>query len=943
MIKIASDLLTSKIKNLGSLFGLLLLLMSHSLAYANQTSDIAGSSLGNDFFYTTPEGSQISEVRVRWGYYINAFQFTTKLGGREVLGPVIGDDAGGEVTVYKLAPDEYITRVSGTVNEAEYVKTLVIHTNKRQLKQAGWDLGPTSYDFSVPTGNEFAGFAGRTTEWIRAIGLVSRAPNSSSTTALLPSNSTGLEQTVVNQLGQPILVAQLSADPNEAPQGLIEIAPGQTETFDVPDRASLGFFNNQSQQWVGMSYAVPAGDRPTVVIPHLEPGFAQVAIKNTMPEVVNVFSRASDINAELEAVAQIEPDQSTLAYVAQTHELWFQGANRQDWIAMNYVVPEHLQAAVNVPYIQPGFQLIQINNNHTGTVSVFSWAGTEQDQPIPIGSADAGASLRTYSELGRELWFQDSAQNWIGMSYPMTASSSAVTVPYIAPGYNSLSLSNTLNEPILVYASEVDSQEQPEFVAQIEANANQVVYQKQGRQLWFKTAAVESWLGEAYLINQSNPLALDIPPKVGDRNADGTISDAEVETIANEVIKKMIEDKANVVDKPQACWKGSYGRGIGTIPSSVGGAENCRGKEHTEFVDGLCYRPCKEDYTGFATMCIPGCPAGYRDDGLYCYKPKPIERSAFPWKFGDSLNMNDALARCKKSAEGKASGCGIYNSNTMVYTNCPSGYKTAPLITNLCTPKCPAGTTDIGISCQKHTYDRGVGEIPVLCSDPARPDDDAGLCYAACEAKHTGVGPVCWEDCPEGYVNCGASCAVSDLACGMTIGSQVLEPLMLAGNVAIIGASLGTATGAVAAGNVAKAAATTAAKTAAKVGAKQAAKAAMKAKIKALIKSGTFQAVKEAGKKAGKDLATDLAIGAVLSTGVWAGTAIAGSVNERKRIEERVRQKLAEDVSDEQIDTIINQLYEGAEADDFPYDALDPTGIASLVVAYNLPSCKDVE
>ena len=68
---------------------------------------------------------------------------------------------------------------------------------------------------------------------------------------------------------------------------------------------------------------------------------------------------------------------------------------------------------------------------------------------------------------------------------------------------------------------------------------------------------------------------------------------------------------------------------------------------------GLCYQYCNSGYYGAATMCIPECPSGYRNDGLYCAKPFPA------WDYG-----------------------------------------------------CPSGMTDIGVSCQKHTYDRGVGSLP---------------------------------------------------------------------------------------------------------------------------------------------------------------------------------------------------------------------------------------
>jgi C1A family cysteine protease len=37
---------------------------------------------------------------------------------------------------------------------------------------------------------------------------------------------------------------------------------------------------------------------------------------------------------------------------------------------------------------------------------------------------------------------------------------------------------------------------------------------------------------------------------------------------------------------------------------------------------------------------------------------------------------------------------------------------------------------------------------------------DAGLCYPNCKPGMHGVGPVCWGDCPDGYVDDGATCRV---------------------------------------------------------------------------------------------------------------------------------------------------------------------------------------
>jgi hypothetical protein len=57
--------------------------------------------------------------------------------------------------------------------------------------------------------------------------------------------------------------------------------------------------------------------------------------------------------------------------------------------------------------------------------------------------------------------------------------------------------------------------------------------------------------------------------------------------------------------------------------------------------------------------------------------------------------------------------------------------------------------------CWKGTYGRGVGAVPNACPDQQK---DAGLCYTYCRSGFYGVGPVCWGRCPSGYTDDGATC-----------------------------------------------------------------------------------------------------------------------------------------------------------------------------------------
>ena len=60
--------------------------------------------------------------------------------------------------------------------------------------------------------------------------------------------------------------------------------------------------------------------------------------------------------------------------------------------------------------------------------------------------------------------------------------------------------------------------------------------------------------------------------------------------------------------------------------------------------------------------------------------------------------------------------------------------------------------TDIGVSCHKNSYGRGVGKVLTCTKDQ---EEDAALCYDFCNYGADGVGPVCWGHCPANTVPCG--------------------------------------------------------------------------------------------------------------------------------------------------------------------------------------------
>lgn len=155
--------------------------------------------------------------------------------------------------------------------------------------------------------------------------------------------------------------------------------------------------------------------------------------------------------------------------------------------------------------------------------------------------------------------------------------------------------------------------------------------------------------------------------------------------------------------------KDSYGRGVGVVPTLCPAGHEMDG--------ALCYPDCRANYNGVGPVCWEICAAGYTDDG----------------------------ATCRRDVH-------IFAKNS---SGCP------PL--NLCCASCPAGYVDDGCFCRrpahiygKDSYGRGAGDPPSVCLMGA--ELDAGLCYPYCREGYSGVGPVCWEDCPPDFIDDGAFC-----------------------------------------------------------------------------------------------------------------------------------------------------------------------------------------
>ncbi len=241
-------------------------------------------------------------------------------------------------------------------------------------------------------------------------------------------------------------------------------------------------------------------------------------------------------------------------------------------------------------------------------------------------------------------------------------------------------------------------------------------------------------------------------------------------------VMKWISIKTSAARLP-FCWRQSKGRTAGKPMVCQAG--------YKQDTAGLCYKPCGTNEKGIATFCYKNCPAGFRDDGLYCGKPKAYSRGAgyVAWQ----------KARCEK-----ANPQGCVRGGAIWYPKCKAGYRAIGLS---CSPICPSGFSDIGVSCKKPNYARSVKPLTRCVNGLQK---DGALCYPKCQRDFTGRGPICWQNCPSHQsVNCGAGCATTKGKCASAVfnmtSAPIIAALKIAGLVVTAGGSSAATGGAAAA------------------------------------------------------------------------------------------------------------------------------------------------
>lgn len=135
-----------------------------------EQTNLAGGGGGNEFSDTDiPSGAKIKEIRIRSSRFVDAIQAVYTLRDGSILeGPLHGG-RGGNIRVFRLDPDEYITAITGRYGR--FIDSITIQTNKRTSQVFGGSGGDRNFRISVPPGNQVVGFVGRAAQYLDAIGL----------------------------------------------------------------------------------------------------------------------------------------------------------------------------------------------------------------------------------------------------------------------------------------------------------------------------------------------------------------------------------------------------------------------------------------------------------------------------------------------------------------------------------------------------------------------------------------------------------------------------------------------------------------------------------------------------------------------------------------------------------------------------------------------------
>ena len=149
-----------------------------SPAYAAETFSPCGPSGGlggNSFNDGATGGWKVKEVKIYSGAFIDSIQVIYTDQVNQIIAGKKRGGSGGNLSVLKLAPDEYITTVGGKYGR--FVDSLFIKTNKGQVKQWGGSGGTIDFVYRVPPGTSIYGFFGRAGKYVDSLGIIMKTIN----------------------------------------------------------------------------------------------------------------------------------------------------------------------------------------------------------------------------------------------------------------------------------------------------------------------------------------------------------------------------------------------------------------------------------------------------------------------------------------------------------------------------------------------------------------------------------------------------------------------------------------------------------------------------------------------------------------------------------------------------------------------------------------------
>ena len=179
----------------------------------------------------------------------------------------------------------------------------------------------------------------------------------------------------------------------------------------------------------------------------------------------------------------------------------------------------------------------------------------------------------------------------------------------------------------------------------------------------------------------------------------------------------------------------------------MGNGPSCHGDENA--IAGLCYKKCRDGYNY-----VPG-------GGVLCSRSFTKNSFVIP----------PQAAECPPGKKNIAGLCYVDDANM------PKGYSRKVIGT--LDQSCPAGSTDIGVSCQRETYNRGVGTIPLhvyikprkaqqedkpapTCEEAkmlfSNPDEPQLCRETTCADDEMLQGDFCVAKCKPGYTDEGLTC-----------------------------------------------------------------------------------------------------------------------------------------------------------------------------------------